>query len=209
MGIKQNNAANGRMTRSQAKAIPVVLVPGWMDSERTMMSLRNHLRETGIQGFIASPQPSNGSLPIEEMAQMMADLIYAEFGSEAPINLCGFSMGGLIHRYYMQRLGGVARVRRFVTIATPHRGTYAGHAWPKIGAQQMRPGSAFLQDLNSDLAPLEQVEFTSIWSPTDLTIVPTTSSILPVGRAKKVWSPFHAFMPFDSKVQQAVANALS
>jgi triacylglycerol lipase len=74
-------------------------------------------------------------------------------------------MGGLVSRYYLQRLGGIHRVRKFVTIATPHRGTWTGFLRANPGARDMRPGSAFLRDLNRDVEMLDGISFTSIWSP--------------------------------------------
>ncbi len=39
------------------------------------------------------------------------------------IDLVGHSEGGLIGRYYVQKLNGAHRVRHLVTLGTPHRGT--------------------------------------------------------------------------------------
>ena len=41
------------------------------------------------------------------------------------IHVIGHSLGGLIARYYVQRLGGDARVHTLVTLGTPHSGTEA------------------------------------------------------------------------------------
>ena len=64
-------------------------------------------------------------------------------------------MGGIVCRYYLQRLGGIARVDRFVAISAPEHGTWWANTcpaellrWP--GVAQLRPDSAFLRDLNSD-----------------------------------------------------------
>ena len=67
-------------------------------------------------------------------------------------------MGGLVSRYYVQRLGGIERVRRLITISTPHQGTLWAHMVGNPGSRQMRPGSAFLSKLNHDAAMLERGE---------------------------------------------------
>jgi triacylglycerol lipase len=73
----------------------------------------------------------------------------------------------------------------------------------------MRPDSDFIADLNRDLSLLQQVEFTSIWSPFDLTIVPANSSVLPVGKARRVWSPAHGVMMYDPNVMRVIAQTLA
>ncbi|OUC05635.1 hypothetical protein RY27_26030, partial [Litorilinea aerophila] len=154
------------------------------------------------------PQPSTGEVALEQLAGQLAEAIVARFGESRPLNLFGFSMGGLIVRYYLQILGGVERVQRLVTLATPHRGTWLGWLFRREASRQMRPGSAFLQELNRDLSPLERVQFTSIWTPLDLTIVPAWSSRLPVGRSQIVWAPFHGTLLQNPRVHRAVVQAL-
>jgi triacylglycerol lipase len=73
----------------------------------------------------------------------------------------------------------------------------------------MRPDSDFILDLNSDLSALERVQFTSIWSPFDLTIVPANSSVLPVGTTRRVWSPAHGIMMYDPNVMRVIAQVLA
>jgi triacylglycerol lipase len=194
---------------SATKVLPTILVPGWMDNVRTMRRFAAYLEGIGQQPVICSPQPSNGSARIEVLAEQLAQFIVARFGSDEPVNLFGFSMGGLIDRYYLQKLGGVKRVQKLVTVATPHQGTMTARIFPFVAAVQMRPGSDFLSDLNGDLSTLEQVEFTSIWTPFDLTIVPSTSSVLPVGESKRVYAAAHGLIPYDPFVMRTVGETLS
>ena len=44
--------------------------------------------------------------------------------------MVGHSLGGLIARYYVTRLGGDERVHTLVTLGTPHSGTYSAYALP-------------------------------------------------------------------------------
>ena len=39
------------------------------------------------------------------------------------IHVIGHRLGGLIARYFVQRLGGDAQVHTLVTLGTPHQGT--------------------------------------------------------------------------------------
>lgn len=79
-----------------------------------------------------------------------------------PVVLIGYSLGGLIARYYVQRLGRDAFVPLVITLATPHGGTAtvsasAEHfgrrretallASPHPLLRQLRPGSELLIEL--------------------------------------------------------------
>jgi triacylglycerol lipase len=194
---------------STPKPIHTILVPGWLDNVRTLGRLRTFLEVAGHKAVICSPQPSDGSAPIERLAEQLHDYIEGGFGKDEPINLFGFSMGGLIGRVYLQNMDGWRRVHKFVTAASPHRGTMTAKLATHQAGLQMRPDSEFIMRLNSDLTPLQQVRFTSIWSPFDLTIVPANSSVLPVGRARRVWSPAHGVMMFDTNVMRVIAQVLA
>lgn len=185
-----------------------ILVPGFNDDEDFLASLSESLRREGFSARCISPQPSNGDAPIEVLAFQLAEQIAATLPPDQPLNLFGFSMGGLICRVYLQYFGGLVRTRRLVTLATPHRGTYAAYLCQRPACYQMRPGSDFLRSLNADLAALEQVSFTSIWTPLDLTIVPADHSALPVGEMVPILSPFHPMLPNDPRIVREIAAAL-
>lgn len=196
------------MTRAQA-ALPVVLTPGYEDDERKVRRLAARLRRLGRTPLALSPQPSDGTVPIEELAAGLARLIDGALGPDAAFDFFGFSMGGLIGRVYLQQLGGAARIRRFITLATPHRGTWSAHlVRGKPAVAQMRPDSAFLAALNADLTPLDAVEFLALWTPFDLSVTPARHAFL-VGRPQRVvYSPFHGTLLADPFVLDTVARAL-
>jgi triacylglycerol lipase len=185
-----------------------ILVPGFNDDERFLAPLAWALGQQGFAAYCLSPQPSDGSIPLEALAEQLQTQIDERWGQEQPLNLVTFSMGGLICRVYLQWRGGLARTRRLITLATPHNGSYAAQVFRRPACVQMTPGSAFLAALNRDLTPLTQLNFTSIWTPLDLTIVPASSSHLPVGEMIRIFSPFHATFPRDPRVVRAVAKAL-
>ena len=118
-------------------------------------------------------------------------------------------MGGIISRYYVQRLGGINRVQRFITISSPHNGTVVAYASLRPGCVQMRPYSSFLKDLNRDVGMLKQLNFTSMWTPYDLMIVPANSSQMPIGTEVIVPSRLHPWMLTDARCLAAVASALA
>jgi triacylglycerol lipase len=72
----------------------------------------------------------------------------------------------------------------------------------------MRPNSEFLQALNQRMDMLKAIQFTSIWTPLDLTIIPANSSQMPLGEEVQIPVPLHPWMIRDRRSLQAVASAL-
>lgn len=167
-----------------------------------------YLSKLGWSVYALNMTLSDANLGLDHLAEEVAAYIDKTFGPKQPIDLVGLSMGGLVSRYYLQRLGGIERVQRFVTISTPHNGTSMAYLLPQPTCIQMRPGSAFIDALNEDAAMLERVTFTSIWTPWDFIILPAHSSRMPVGKEVKVQVFAHAGMVISVKSLQAVAEAL-
>lgn len=187
---------------------PVLLIHGLNDTEAVFHTMSTHLQQQGWSVHSLSLTPSNGNIPLEQLAAQVSDYATHAFAPGQTFDLVGFSMGGIVSRYYLQRLGGLERVQRFVTIASPHRGTVVAYGSLRPGCMQMRPNSPFLQDLNRDLDRLRRLDFTSIWTPLDLMIVPANSSQIPVARDLQVWVPAHAWMVSHYQTLQAVTTTL-
>ncbi len=187
---------------------PVVLIPGWLDIASKMEAMAKHLKKQGFSPIIVSPQPSDGSAPIETLAAQALAEIDAQLGPDSAFNYVGFSMGGVIGRVILHWLGGKRRIHRFVTISTPHRGVYVAQWARQPALRQMQKDGPFITALNQHLDDFTAIPFLSIWTPLDLTIVPPESSVLPVGESLKVLNPAHAWMVYDPRVQQAVADFL-
>ena len=96
--------------------------------------------------------------------------IVEETGFER-IHIIGHSLGGLIARYYVTRLGGDARVHTLITLGTPHSGSYAAYAVPTTLMQQMRPGSGLMRELERPVRGC-RTRFISYWSDNDWAIHP-------------------------------------
>ncbi|MFN8440722.1 MAG: alpha/beta fold hydrolase [Caldilineaceae bacterium] len=170
--------------------------------------MARHLQTNGWQASVVSPQPSDGSVGIEVLAQSLAETIDSALSKEQPLALVGFSMGGLICRYYAQQLDQGRRTQQLITLSTPHQGTYAAYLFDRPAPLQMRPGSQFLQELNQDLSLLKKMHFTSMWTPFDLTILPAHSSRMPVGDMVQIRTLIHRFVVDDRRVWRAVAECL-
>lgn len=187
---------------------PVLLIHGINDTGAVFHRMGPYLTQRGWSVYDLDLMPSNGDSTLDELSQQVANFATA-IAPEQPFDLVGFSMGGIVSRYYIQRLGGIDRVQRFITIASPHHGTWLAYLCDRPGCLQMRPNSAFLQQLNQAAVMLERLNFTSIWTPFDLMIVPAASSQMQVGKNVQVPVLTHAGMITDPTSLEAVVAALS
>jgi len=185
-----------------------VLVHGLKDNAKKMARLARHLGKEGRDAHCCDLIPSWGQVGLESLAEQLRDFVGSSVPPEQPFDLVGFSMGGLVSRYYLQRLNGLQRVRRFVTISTPHRGSLLARFVSNPGCRQMRPGSAFLQDLARDEECLATTRFTSLWTPLDAMVLPPSSSVVSGARYRKIWCLAHPLMVWESSCLQAVTEAL-
>jgi triacylglycerol lipase len=188
---------------------PVLLVHGIMRTSAVFRKMSAYLTELGWSVYTLNLKPHNATIGLDELATQVADYVDKNFAPDQSLDLVGLSMGGLVTRYYVQRLGGIKRVQRFITISAPNQGTRMAYLSARPGCVQMRPGSAFLEDLNQDSKMLERLNFTSLWTPLDFIIVPARSSQMPVGQEVKIPVLAHYLMVRDNRSIQAVALALS
>ncbi|MEA5605164.1 triacylglycerol lipase [Nostoc sp. UHCC 0252] len=188
---------------------PVLLVHGIDDTGLVFYKMAGHLALQGWSIYSLDLFPNNGDVGLDKLAKQVADYVAATFAPEQRLDIVGFSMGGIVSRYYIQRLGGINRVQRFITISSPHHGTLVAYGSQRPGCIQMRPDSIFLKDLNSDAVILGQLDFTSIWTPYDLMIVPANSSQMPVGSQVIIPVALHPWMLTDSRSLAAVKAALT
>lgn len=166
------------------------------------------LRRDNYEVHTPDLTPANGDAPLEELAGQFARFIESRFPSAAPIDIVAFSMGAIVARYYLQRLGGRERVHRFIAISAPHNGTWTAFLRNNSGARQMRPHSAFLSDLNRGVPALSHIRVTNIWTPFDLMILPASSCVFCPGPSIRVNVLAHPLMVRDRRVLKIVCELL-
>lgn len=186
----------------------VVLVHGFLDHGSLFNNLRHALRRKGFEVYAINLKPNFGLDGIEPLAEQLKTLIDSITAPAQTIALIGFSMGGIVSRYYLQTLGGLTKVHRFISIASPHQGTYIAYLIPFKACRQMLPGSRFLAELNKTVAVLDSVNPMSLWTPYDLVIVPRRSAILETGKTVQLPVWFHRWMARDKRVISHIEQAL-
>jgi triacylglycerol lipase len=156
----------------EAAGTPILLVHGMVDNKSVFALLRRGLRRRGFGSVTTvnySPFTSDVRLAAANFAEHV-DALCTDAGFDR-VHVVAHSMGGLIARYYVQRLGGDARVQTLVTMGCPHGGSMVARWVPHSLARQLRPGSDLLTELATP-APECRTRFVNFWSDSDLMIVP-------------------------------------
>ena len=158
-----------------AARTPVLLVHGLVDNSSVFAVMRRSLRRRGFASVCSwNYSPLLGD--VAEAAHDLADRveqICQDTGHEQ-IHVVGHSLGGLISRYFVQRLGGDRRVDSLVTLGTPHQGSRWAHVLPAPLIRQLRPGSPLYQEL-AEPASGCTARITAVYSDIDQMVLPTSS----------------------------------
>jgi len=174
--------------------VPVLLVPGWFDTDRDLAALR--IRLIGAGWAVENVASVSFSEPTGENRQHAAEIgeaarRLAERTGAEKIDIVAHSMGGLAARWYLLH-DDDAPVRRVVFLATPHHGTMTAYlAWGD-GGQNMKPGSPFLDSLNAGPVLPPGMEALTVRTPLDTHVIPGENGILAGIPDRTVCCPTHA-----------------
>ena len=165
---------------------PLVLLHGLWDTPRLFRRLETELLQHCPELELFAPHLPHrlGAVPIRALAGQLEGLLQQRFGASRPLDLFGFSMGGLIGRTWLQELGGHRRTRRFVVLGSPQRGTLTAQWVPPgllAGIADMKLGSPLIRQLDQQQALLNGIECHSLFTWSDLTVIPGWWAALPQG----------------------------
>ncbi|MCC6143577.1 MAG: alpha/beta fold hydrolase [Candidatus Hydrogenedentes bacterium] len=147
----------------------VVLVHGYLCNPAVFAPMAAYLRHRGLTQILPFGYPSTRG--IEHGAIALRNFLRTQVrGGE--IDLVCHSLGGLVARTYLQELGGARRVRRCVTLGTPHYGTYNAYWLPDRVGREMRPGSHVLRRLHETRDACANVDMLSIIAGSDNLVIP-------------------------------------
>jgi hypothetical protein len=157
-----------------AARIPVVLVHGLVDNRSVFAVMRRSLRRRGF-AQVCSWNYSPFLRDVESAAVELGahiERISQQTGHDR-VHVVGHSLGGLVARYLVQRLGGDRRIDSLITLGTPHAGTLWAHVLPTPLIRQLCPGSPLLREL-AEPAPGCRTRVTAVYSDLDQMLVPST-----------------------------------
>ena len=196
-----------------AAARPILLVHGFFDNHAIFTVMERALRRRGFQtlttydyGLLTHDIPRAAARLGETIEYMATNSGYER------IHVIGHSLGGLITRYYVQRLGGDSRIHTLVTLGTPHQGTQLAKAAPLLPlVRQLAPGSTVIQEL-AEPAPGCRTRFLVFHSDIDPLIVPSSNARLEhpdlTVHNIAVRGVGHLSMPHNGGIAFTIARAL-
>ena len=136
------------VTDPEAAGTPILLIHGIMDNRSVFTVFRRALRRRGF-GVVHAVNYGLFTGDLREAAHELRDHVerLCEATGADKVHIVGHSLGGVIARYYVQRMGGSARVDTLVTLGSPHSGTLGAYLIPTALGRQLRPGSPPLTEL--------------------------------------------------------------
>ena len=185
---------NPTCTQISDPVMNVVMVHGFLQKGHSFKPLRKRLEKRNVRCLTARLSPSDGRSGICTLAGDLKQQIEDHFGPDEEFAIVGYSMGGLVSRYYLQNLGGAERCNQLITVSSPHNGTITAYLYPGKGTEQMRPNSEFLTELDRTTEKLGDMPVTSYRTPMDLVVLPTTSSVWDRAENRKHYAPLHPMM---------------
>jgi triacylglycerol lipase len=197
----------------EAAGTPIILIHGVIDNRSIFTLLRRSLRGRGFGRMFAlnySPFTDDIAAVAERLSTLIDD-VCEQTGYER-VHIIGHSMGGLVARYYVQRLGGDRHVHTVCTLGTPHGGTWPAQyvPWPVI--RQMRPTGDIIEELREP-APGCRTRFIAIWSDLDQLVIPKRNARIEHDdlRARNVFvrGVGHMSLPVDRRVVHEISTALA
>ena len=161
------------------------MIHGLWNTSSIFSSITSKLDDIGIEYFAPTLNHSYGMTSIVDLTNKLNELILEKYGSKKELDILGFSMGGIIARYWIQEFNSIRRTRRFISIGTPHKGTLIAQLVPKYpfrGISEMKINSRFLRELAKNDFFLDDIECINFFTYWDLMVFPGWWTNLNQGR---------------------------
>ena len=157
------------------KRNPIILIHGLWNTADIFSSITSKLDELGIEYFAPTLKHKYGMTSIVDLTYLLNDLILEKYGLEKELDILGFSMGGIIGRYWIKKFSGYKRTRRFISVGSPHKGTLASQLVPNYpfkGISEMKINSFLLKELSNYDYLLNSINCISFFTYWDLMVFP-------------------------------------
>ncbi|HVU74468.1 MAG TPA: alpha/beta fold hydrolase [Mycobacteriales bacterium] len=197
----------------EAAGTPIVLVHGLLDNRSIFGPLKRQLRRRGF-GKVVCHSYSVRTHDVETAALRLAQAVERlceETGFER-VHVIGHSLGGLVARWYVQKMNGDARVHTLITLGSPHAGSKVARIYPTFLGKQLLPGSAIYQALEEPCRPID-TRFVAVWSDLDTFVVPQRNARIdhPDLNARNVFlrGAGHLSLPMNARVVREIVATLA
>jgi triacylglycerol lipase len=214
---------------------PVVLIPGWHGNPASFDQMIPALQGAGLtvldfdpdrpgpQAMAYAPSADRQHIPevATEVVQPAIDAALARAGYPpgTAVDVVGYSMGGLVARYLIEKAGWAPRIGTLVMLGAPNHGTMAAWVPATVGGfgrwnasgGDMRPGSPFLGSMG-EVEPSGERYVAIGGAPTWLPfrydgLVPSESPFL-AGDEHYLVPVHHGALPRDPQAVDLIVQAL-
>ena len=166
------------------KLRPVILIHGLWNNSKIFKQVLKKLDKYKVEYFAPTLTHNFGMTSIVDLAKSLDKEIISNFGLQKEIDIVGFSMGGIIGRYWIKKFDGFKRTKKFISIGSPHNGTLTAQLvpnYPLKGISEMKMNSSLLRKLSLENNLLEHIECISFFTRWDLMVFPGWRAYLPNG----------------------------
>ena len=169
-----------RWRASARGARPIIMLHGFgmTGAQWAWMSLRLRAHGHGPIYDLNYFSPLAVEVSARRLGRIIERVLERERATE--LDIIAHSLGGVVARYYIERLSGGRKVAHLITVGTPHAGTRLGRFGLGVpAARDLCGGSVLL----TDLGPIRAgARYVSVWSRSDAVVQPPESaSIAPAG----------------------------
>jgi triacylglycerol esterase/lipase EstA (alpha/beta hydrolase family) len=155
----------------------VLFIHGFVCNRGLWNPWLRRLRERGTPFVALNLEPVFGSID-DYVKQIESAVTQLEHCTGQPIVIVAHSMGGLALRRWWTAHGIDARVRRAITIGTPHQGTWLARFAMSRNSRQMQQGSRWLQTLAAHESADRAKRFTCFYGHCDNIVFPASTATL-------------------------------
>ena len=193
------------------KRNPIILIHGLWNTSSIFSSITSKLDDIGIEYFAPTLKHSYGMTSILDLTNKLNELILEKYDLEKEIDILGFSMGGIIGRYWLQKFNGHKRTRRLISIGSPHKGTLMAQLVPEYpfrGISEMKINSRFIRELANNDFFLDGIECISFFTYWDLMVFPGWWTNLNLGKKISVKVFKHRNLVSNKTVIDKIINEI-
>ena len=152
-----------------------------------------------------------GQISIVDLAESLDELITKKYSNESEIDILGFSMGGIIARYWIKKLNGYLKTKRFISVGSPHSGTLTAQFVPRNlfkGISEMKINSPLLRELSDYDYLLKEIDCLSFYTRWDFMVFPGWRAHLPMGRKYKLNIYKHRNLVRNPRAIDSIVNSI-
>lgn len=193
-------------TKTQSHRRPILLIHGIFHNKSAFFFLKQKLALKGWHHFREMNLLTSvyGIESLAKQVQKEVERLREEYETDQ-VDIVAHSMGGLIARYYLQKLEGDGRVKNLVTLGTPHQGT----DWSKLSLlphiRELRRNSPLLKELKEMPLP-SQTRVVVVFGSLDFLMTPRETAHWQGTRLIELDQLGHAGLLFSERVSQIIAS---